>query len=168
VDCYLSYFRKQLISHLLSALLPFQHLFTESSCRDQLLASPPFFGALSEFLPLCCVLVFSSLFIVQVFCCCCCCFVGGGVVSLPRELCWFIVGVAGGILCDIWFSPVGLLNVSQAGLEPVSGSVAALLFSQCNMAWRSFPWARGLGCQSFHFPCCFISTKCGSSISARF
>jgi hypothetical protein len=36
-----------------------------------------------------------------------------------------------------------LLNVSQAGLEPVSGSMAALLFSQGNVAWRSFPWARG-------------------------
>jgi hypothetical protein len=30
-------------------------------------------------------------------------------------------------------SPVGLLDVSQAGLELASGGVGALLFSQCNM-----------------------------------
>jgi hypothetical protein len=47
----------------------------------------------------------------------------------PRRLCWFILGVAGGILHDAWCSPVGLLNVSQAGLEPASGGAAALLFS---------------------------------------
>jgi hypothetical protein len=44
---------------------------------------------------------------------------------------------------------------------------AALLFSQCNVAWRSFLWARGSGCQSFDSPWYFISTKCGSNISAR-
>jgi hypothetical protein len=43
----------------------------------------------------------------------------------------------------------GLLNVSQAGLELVVAAVAAFLFSQCNMAWRSFPRARGSGCQNF-------------------
>jgi hypothetical protein len=64
----------------------------------------------------------------------------------PRRLCWFILGVAGGILHDAWCSPVGLLNVSQAGLEPASGGTAALLFSQCNMVWRNFPWANGSGC----------------------
>jgi hypothetical protein len=26
---------------------------------------------------------------------------------------------------------------------------AAHLFTQCNMAWRRLPWARGSGCQSF-------------------
>jgi hypothetical protein len=36
------------------------------------------------------------------------------------------------------------------------------------MAWGNFLWARGSGCQSFDSPWCFISTKCGSSISARF
>jgi hypothetical protein len=35
-------------------------------------------------------------------------FCGVGV-SLPRGLCWFILGVAGGIPCDAWCSPVGLL-----------------------------------------------------------
>jgi hypothetical protein len=27
-------------------------------------------------------------------------------ISLPKGLCWFIPGVAGGILCDAWHSPV--------------------------------------------------------------
>jgi hypothetical protein len=51
-----------------------------------------------------------------------------------------------GILHDACGSPVGLLNISQAGLEEVSGSVGALLFSQCNVVWRRFVWARGSGC----------------------
>jgi hypothetical protein len=45
--------------------------------------------------------------------------------------------------------------------------VGVLLFSQCKVAWRSFPQARGSGCWSFDSPWCFIS-KCGSSVSARF
>jgi hypothetical protein len=61
----------------------------------------------------------------------------------------------------------GLLNVSQAGLEPVA-VVPLHLFSQCNVAWLSFPQVRGSGCQSFDSPWCFISVNCGSSISARF
>jgi hypothetical protein len=66
----------------------------------------------------------------------------------------------------------GLLEVSQACLELVAGGgigmgVAAHLFSQCIVAWRSLPWARGSACQSFNSPCSFTSTKHGSSISAR-
>jgi hypothetical protein len=101
VDHYLPYFRKRLVTSLLSALLPFQPLFSESLQGDQLLAPPPFSGALTIPHPLCCVLVFSSLFIVQF------CFVLFMVqrVSLPRGLCWFIPGVAGGIPCDAWCSP---------------------------------------------------------------
>jgi hypothetical protein len=53
VDRYLSSFRQQLITDLLSALLPFQPLFTESLNGDQLLASPPFSGALSATPSLC-------------------------------------------------------------------------------------------------------------------
>jgi hypothetical protein len=67
VDCYLLYCRHQLISGLVSALLPFQPLFTEGSCGYQLLAPPPFSGALPAPHPLCCVLVFSSLFIQLYF-----------------------------------------------------------------------------------------------------
>jgi hypothetical protein len=42
----------------------------------------------------------------------------------------------------------GLQNVSQTDLEPaVAVAVAAAhLFSQCNVAWRSFLQARGSGC----------------------
>jgi hypothetical protein len=68
VDHYLPYFRKRLVTSLLSALLPFQPLFSESLQGDQLLAPPPFSGALTIPHPLCCVLVFSSLFIVVLFC----------------------------------------------------------------------------------------------------
>jgi hypothetical protein len=42
-----------------------------------------------------------------------------------------------------------LVCISQAGLEPVSGGTGALLFSQCNMVWRSFVWAGGSVCRSF-------------------
>jgi hypothetical protein len=55
----------------------------------------------------------------------------------------------------------GLSNVSQAGLEPVvaaAAEVAALKFSQCNVLWGSFPWARGSGCQKFDSGWCFLST----------
>jgi hypothetical protein len=72
VDSYLTYFRQWLITHLLSALLPFQPLFTESSCGDQHLAPSPFSGVLSATPSLHFLFVFSSLFIVQFF------FVGGG------------------------------------------------------------------------------------------
>jgi hypothetical protein len=112
-------------------------------CGDQLLAPPSFFGALIAPCPLCCVLVFSSLFI-QFFVLFC--FFLQQRVSLPWGLCWFIPGVAGGIPCDAWCSSVALPNVSQTGLEPASGGAGALLFSQCKVAWRSFVWARGSGC----------------------
>jgi hypothetical protein len=49
-----------------------------------------------------------------------------------------------------------------------SGSSASHLFSQCNVVWISFLWARGSGHRSLDSPWRFISTKCGSSISARF
>jgi hypothetical protein len=66
------------------------------------------------------------------------------------------------------FSPVDLLDVFQEGLEPTSGSMGALLFSQCNMAWRSFVWAEGSRCWGFDSSWCLFSAKCGSSISAKF
>jgi hypothetical protein len=43
----------------------------------------------------------------------------------------------------------GMPNVSLAGLELVSGSMGTFLFSQYNVAWRSFVWDRGSGCQNF-------------------
>jgi hypothetical protein len=80
---YLLYFRQ-------SVFLPFQPF----------VAPPPFSSVLSAFQhsrPLCCVLVFSSLFIAHVFFC--------GGFSLPRRLCRSVLGVAGGIPHDTWSSP---------------------------------------------------------------
>jgi hypothetical protein len=85
----------QVITHLLLALLSFQSLFTESSHGDQLVVPPPFPGVLTAPCPFCLMFLFSSLFIVQCFFCCCC---GAREVSLSSRLCWFIPGVAVGIL----------------------------------------------------------------------
>jgi hypothetical protein len=140
VDCYLPYFRQQVITCPLSSHLPFQSLFTVSSCRDQLLALSPFSGALRAPNPLYCMFLFSSLFIIQVFF-----YRAGGSVCLG--------GYAGSSQGWLWkyrmpfiCSTVGLLDVSQAGLEPVSCGVEALLFSQYNVALRSFVGCRGLEC----------------------
>jgi hypothetical protein len=67
-----------------------------------------------------------------------------------QRLCWFIPGVA------MRISPIGLPDVSQASLERASGGMGALLFSQCNVAWRSFVQAGGSGCQSFDSSWCFL------------
>jgi hypothetical protein len=86
VVCYQPYFRQWLITCLLSR-------------GDYLLAPPPFFSARSESSPP--LLCSSFQFIVNhsgFFLC--------AEVSLPRELFWFVPGVAGGILCDAWHSPL--------------------------------------------------------------
>jgi hypothetical protein len=82
MDHYLPYFRQQLITCPLSALLPFQSLFTKSLQEDQLLLPLSFSSALSAPHPLCWVFLFSSLFIVQF-----CCFLQGGGINLSRGLC---------------------------------------------------------------------------------
>jgi hypothetical protein len=110
-----------------------------------------------------CVLVFISLLNVQDFG-----FFRRVNSVCSGRVCWLIPGMAGGIPCDAWCSPVGLPNVSQAGLKPASSGAAALLFSQYNVVWRSFLWARGSGCQSFDSSWCFISAKCGSNVSEKF
>jgi hypothetical protein len=51
VDCYLPYFRQQLITCPLWALLPFQPLFSESSHGAHPLAPPPFSSELSTTVP---------------------------------------------------------------------------------------------------------------------
>jgi hypothetical protein len=114
VDHYLPYFRQQLITCLLLALLPFHPLFTESLRGDHLLAPPSFSGALPTPWPLCCVLVFSLLFIVQFFC-----FVlflqgvqsaQGAMLVYPRDG-W------GECCVTLGAHLFGALNVSPAGLE---------------------------------------------------
>jgi hypothetical protein len=110
------------------------------------------------------VLVFSSLFIVQVFF-----FARGSVCSVGYA------GLSRGLLEEYHVTLAAHLfdlpNVSQAGLEPAASValglvVTALLFSQCSVAWRSFLWDRGSGYPIFESPSCLISANCGSSISA--
>jgi hypothetical protein len=98
VVLYLPFFRQWLITHLLSAFLPFQHLFTDSSCGDYLIAPPPFSGSLSVFPPLLLCASFSSLFIIQYSFCW-----GGESVSQGAML----VYPRGdwGVPHDIWCSP---------------------------------------------------------------
>jgi hypothetical protein len=119
VDCSLPYFRQCLITHQLLALLPFQSLFTESSHGDQLLASPSFSGALTTPRPLCCMFLFSSLFIFSFFFC--------GVVPQSVQGA-MLVYPKGGCGNTAWYLFAHLLVcwISQANLEPASGSMGAL------------------------------------------
>jgi hypothetical protein len=149
VDCSLPYFKQRLITHSLSALLPFQSLFTESSSGDQLLASPPFSSVLKAPHPLWCMFLFSSLFIIQ-FCFLIFFFFLQGEVSVcPAGYAGLSQGWLWEYCMMLICSSVSLPDVSQAGLEPASGSTGALLFSQCNVTLRSFVQAGGSGCQSF-------------------
>jgi hypothetical protein len=139
VDHYLPYFRQWLTTHPLSALLPFQSLFTASSCGDQLLAPPPFSNALTSPCTLCCMFLFSSLFIIL--------FIGGARGSVcPGGYAVLSHGWLGELCMMLICSPVGLLNISQAGLVPVPVGTEALLVSQCNMVW-----AGSSRCRSFDF-----------------
>jgi hypothetical protein len=62
-----------------------------------------------------------------------------------------------------------LVCVSQAGLELASGGTGALLFSQCNVAWRSFVQARGSECWCFASSWWFFFCQvCLQQISANF
>jgi hypothetical protein len=126
---------------------------------------PPSLVHFQHLTPLLCV-SFQFLFIVHFWVLILFLFARGSVC--PVGYAGFILGEAGRIPCDAWCPLVGLAKVSQAGLEPASGGIAALLFSQYNVVWRSFPQARGSGCQCFDPHCCFISTKCGSRVSVRF
>jgi hypothetical protein len=154
VDCYLPCFRQQLITCPLSAFLSFQSLFTEGSHWDQLLAHPLLQCTYSTLPFLLCV-PFQFLIIQFFFFEVC----PGGYADLSQEWLWEYCMM---LIC----SPVGLPDVSQAGLELVPGS--ALLLSQCKVAWRSFVWAGGSCCWCFDSSWCFISAKCGFSISAKF
>jgi hypothetical protein len=83
VDCYVPYFRQQLITHPLSALLPFQSLFIKRSHGDQLLALPPPPVHLQHPTPsVACS--FSVPCLLFGFCCCCCCCFAGQEVNLSR------------------------------------------------------------------------------------
>jgi hypothetical protein len=121
-------------------LLLFQSLFTENLCGDQLLAPSPFSGcpkhpATTTVCPFQFLIYYSVLFLC----------VGLGSVCPGAMLVY--PGVAVGILHTSICSPVGLCLPSR--LELASGGTGFLLFSQCNVVWRSFVWAWGSGCQSF-------------------
>jgi hypothetical protein len=85
----------------------------------------------------------------------------GAILVYPRggwrNTTWCLVLTC--LVCRI--SPKQVWNQCMA-------AVGALLFSQCNMEWRSFPLERVQWCWSFDSPWCFISAKCGFSVSARF
>jgi hypothetical protein len=99
------------------------------------------------------VLDYSSLFIVQ-------CFFGG--ISLPRGLCWFILGVTGGILCDTWLSPVW-------AAEYLAGRFGASGGSSLSVMWHGDTFYR-LGVLNvvvlILIGALFLPS--GSSVSARF
>jgi hypothetical protein len=110
VVCHLPYFRQQPITHPLLALLPFQlFVYFPVFCRDQLLAPPSFSGVLSASCPLCCVLVFSSLFIIQ--------FVLLFLFSRGSVCPGGYAGLSQGWL-EEYHMMFGLPNISQAGLQP--------------------------------------------------
>jgi hypothetical protein len=112
--------------------------------------------------PLCCVLIFSSLFIFQVFFC-----VGGGQSAQGIMLVYPRGGWGSTTWCLVLIHLVYRMSPKHVWSQQLT-AVAAHLFSHCNVVWRSFLWVRSSGCQSFDSPWCFISTKCGSSVSARF
>jgi hypothetical protein len=67
-------------------------------------------------------------------------------VSLPRDCAGLSQEWLGGFHMMCGTHLFGLSNVLEAGLEPALAAevaVAALKFSQCNVLWGSFQWARG-------------------------
>jgi hypothetical protein len=133
-----------------------QVLLTESLHRELPISPSPVCSkhpALSVVCPFL-FLVYYSLF-----------FEGQGLVC-PGAILVYPRGGCGNTACHLFIHL--LVCISQAGLEPVSGSTGALLFSQCNMAWRSFVRAGGrLGCQSFAYSWWSFFAKRGSSVSER-
>jgi hypothetical protein len=137
VDPYLPYFRQRLITFCIFSLCLLKVSMEISSL--------PFYPSQVCFLqlcPFCCVLVFSSLFIVQFFGF----FLGGSVCQgamlvYPRggwgNTVWNLA-----LTCLVWWkSPKQVWSLDLA-------MVRALFICQCNVVWRSFLPARGSGCQS--------------------
>jgi hypothetical protein len=82
-----------------------------------------------------------------------------------------LVYLRGGSVSTKWhlvFTCLVCWMTSKQVCSQLLATAAVHLFSQCNVAWRSFLCARGSGCLSFDSPWCFISAKCGSSASAWF
>jgi hypothetical protein len=137
---YLPCFREWFITHSVLAFLHFQYFFTDSLQRLAPCPIPLLWCTLKSYPSAVLVLVYSLLFIVQLFVCL---FLQGGSFCPGgcADLSWRWLGefhVTHGAHL------FGLQNVSQAYLELVA--VAAHKFSRCNMAWRSFPGASGSQC----------------------
>jgi hypothetical protein len=171
VDYYLPYFRQQLITCLLSAFVYWKFTWTSASCPSpfssaaacQLSTFPGFVywkflqrsAPCSSPLPWCtqCTLPpllhipFQLLAYYSVFLGFLCVFLQGRGQSFQQAMLVYPRVSCGNTECRL-FAHL-LVCISQAGLELASGGTGALLFFQCNMAWRSFVQARGSGCQSF-------------------
>jgi hypothetical protein len=107
VGCYLPYFRQWLITSLLSALFLFSPCLLNVLKEISSFHLPPSLVHLQHPAPLLCV---PFQFIVYLLFC------GVGGQSAQGAMLVY-PGVAGGILHDAWCSSVGLVDVSQAGLE---------------------------------------------------
>jgi hypothetical protein len=159
---YLPHFRQWLITACCWPFCLSSHLFTESSHGDQLLALPPFSGVLSAILPpLLCASFQFIVYFSGFFC------VWGGQSAQGSMLVYPRGGWGSTTWCLVLIHLVYRMSPKHVWSQQLT-AVAAHLFSHCNVVWRSFLWVRSSGCQSFDSPWCFISTKCGSSVSARF
>jgi hypothetical protein len=148
VICYLPCFREWLITWLLSTFLPFQCLFTDSSAE---ISSFPLPLSLVHFQcshPFCCMLDYSSWFIVQFFVWGC---------QSAQGVFWFILGVPGAIPHDAWSSPFWSAKCLAGRLEPAMVVVVAVV-AAATVVVASHRFSHQ----------CFISSKCGSSVSLRF
>jgi hypothetical protein len=126
VDCYLPYFRQHLFTCRLSALLPFQSLFTESLHGDKLLAPPLFSDALEHpALSAVCLFQFLAYYSVLFF-------LWGGGQSAQGVVLFYLRSSCGNTACNL-FTQL-LVCITQAGLELVSGGTGALLFF--SVMWR--------------------------------
>jgi hypothetical protein len=114
---------------------------------------------LSQLLSVCCgwfIVYYSEVFLEV------------GRDSLPTGLCWFILGVAGWILCDIWHSPV-----RSAECLPSRFGVGIWWWWQPS-CFLSVSWHRetfyGLGVQGVKVLILLsaLFQLCGSSVSASF
>jgi hypothetical protein len=74
-------------------------------------------------------------------------FLQGGGVNLSKACACLYQGWLWVLMLhDAYLLTCCLLDISQVGLEPESGSMGALLFSQYDVPWGSFVWAGGSGC----------------------
>jgi hypothetical protein len=117
VDHYLSYFRFGLSSACCQSFCPSSLCLLKVCVEISSLLLPLSLVQLQHPCPFCCVFPFSSLFIVQFFFFCRAAISPGGYAGLSQ-----------GCLREYRMTVGAHLLVSQAGLEPASGGMGALLF----------------------------------------